>query len=363
MKKKFLLILLAALLILSGCKSLFTREGNLLSDAKRAEKRGNYYAAVINTVESLRIDNEYKDAITFLVDVYPRANSFYALKADEKRSSGGSFVNDEIVKYYQNLKDINEAVRTLPPLTHPKTKTLISFTYTDYAPDLAAARKLAAEDHYQEGLRYFALKGRENAKSAVIEFEKAVSYVPGYKDAEAKAQLALEAGTQVLAFFPFVNNAWNIPSAQFSDIVLNTIISELLNDQDVMKFTKIIDRGMQEQIMQEQLGSLNPMMDDQSRVEIGQLLNSNILVSGTIDSARLEGPATSMNQYRRTVEIEVEETENEQSGYYKNESTDSLDYDNDKTAVYTTEEIEADVFYYRKSITFEGHNFIQGHRC
>jgi hypothetical protein len=63
-----------------------------------------------------------------------------------------------------------------------------------------------------------------------------------------------------------------------------------------MKFTKIIDRDMQSRLIGEQMGSLNPLMNDKSRVEIGQLLNANILVTGTIDSAFLNGPSTSVNK-------------------------------------------------------------------
>ena len=365
MKKNLLLIILTAAVLLTGCKSLFTREGNLLSDAKQQEKMENYHAAVINVVESIKIDNEYDDAIEFLIDIYPRSINFYTIKIDQARSGSESY--DQIVVYYENLKSINDSVRSLPQLINPKTKMGISFTYTDYSAELAAAREIAAEDHYIEGLRLFKMKGRENAKAAAIEFETALSYVPNYKDASVKATQALEAGTQVLAFFPFVNNAWNIPTAQFSDIMQNRIISNLMNDSDVMKFTKIIDRSMQDKIIEEQVGSLSAMMDDKSRVEIGKLLSANIFITGTIDSAKLEGPSTSMNQYLRTAEIEVEQAvESESSGFYKTDSTDTLDSSEDDSStpfyktdgsagepVYTTKEVSAHVFVYRKTIGFD----------
>lgn len=369
MKKKYLLIILLAAVTLTGCKSLFTREGNLLSDAKQASKSGNYHSAVLSVVESVKIDNEYKKAIEFLMDIYPRSINFYTLKIDETRSANGPFSNDQLVKYYEYLKNINEAARSLPLITNPKTKLQLSFTYTDHTAALEAVRELAAEDHYQEGLRLLKLKGRENAKAAVIEFEKSITYVASYKDAERRTQEALDAGTQVLAFFPFVNNAWNIPTAQFPKLVQNKTISTLIKDRDVMKFTKIIDSGMQEQIIEQQMGSLNAMMDDNSRVEIGQLLNSNIIITGTIDSAEIEGPTTTMTQYYRTAEIEVEETVQESEGYYKNDSSESLQTEDEayykdgtssnstdeaftNTTVYRTMEVEANVFYYRKTINF-----------
>ncbi len=359
MKRNIFLIILTAVVLITGCKSLFTREGNLLSSAKQADKRGDYKTAVLDAVESIRIDNEYSDAILFLKDVYPRANNYYSLKIDELKSSGGRFVNDRIAEYYSALKAINEAARTLPPLTDPKAKTQLILSYNDYSSELEKANGLAAEDHYQEGLRLLKLKGRENAKSATAEFEKALSFVPGYRDAAQKADSALEQAVQILAFFPFVNNAWNIPTSQFADNMLNKTISDLLNDSEVMKFTRIVDKQMQSRIISEQMGSMNAMMDDKSRVEIGQLLNANILVSGTVDSASLEGPQTSMTQYHRTADIKVEETE-EQSGYYKNQSSDTLnnststaDSQSADVTVIGTRKAFADVYVYTKTITFE----------
>ena len=340
MKNKLFLIILVFIILLSGCKSLFTREGNLFTDAKQAERRGDYHTAVTSVVEAIRIDNEYKKAIQFLIDVYPRANSYYSQKIEETSSAGGAFYNDDIVRYYEYLKAINDTVKSLPPIYNPKTKIQLSFAYTDYSPELSEAKQLAAEEHYNEGLRLQSLEGRDNAKNAAIEFETALSYVKGYKDAELRAQQSLEAGLQILAFFPFVNNAWNIPTSQFADIMQNTIISKLMNDKDVSKFTKIIDRDMQDRIISEQMGSLNPLMDDESRVEIGELLNSNIFISGTIDNAVLEGPSTSMTQYHR--EVEIDTAEDEDSGYY---TTDPA-FSGENT-------VEAEVFYYKKAITFE----------
>lgn len=375
MKKNLVLIILISAIILSGCKSLFTREGNLLSDAKQAEKRGDYHAAVLNAAESVRIDNEYKKAIEFLKELYPRANSHYTLKIDQTRSLGGNDVNDKVALYYKYLMEINETVRSLPPITDPATKLQLSLSYTDYQAELDKANEAAAEVHYKKGVELLKLKGRENAKSASEEFEEAVDYIPGYKDAESLIKKAREQAIQILAFFPFVNNAWNIPTAQFADIMEGAIISSLMSDQNVMKYTKIIDQGMQDRIIEEQVGSLNVMMNDESRVEIGELLNSNIFISGTIDAAFLEGPSTSMSQYHRTADIEVtpeEESESSDSeGYYK-DNTSSLEYDSENTdayykdntsseesststdiTVYGTREVSADVFHYTKNISFE----------
>ena len=357
--------------MLSGCKSLFTREGNLLSDAKQAEKRGDYYTAVISVIESVKIDNEYKKAIEFLKETYPRANTHYALEIDKAISARGPFFNDKVALYYKYLLEMNESARTLPPVIDPDTKTELILTYTDYSAELNAANEAAAADHYAEGVKFLGMKGRENAKTAAEEFEKALGYIPGYRDAEAKIDSALDQATQILAFFPFVNNAWNIPTAQFADIMESAIVSDLMSNPGVMKYTRIIDKGSQQKIMEEQAGSLNAMMDDQSRVEIGQLLNANIIVTGTIDSAFLEGPSTSMTQSRRTAEIEVEQTETgeENSGFYKDGQTSTLEsesgesggfYKDDTSSdqssdvtVYGTREVYADIFHYRKSITFE----------
>ena len=350
MKRTVLLFTIIALLaMLTGCKSLFTREGNLLIDARNAESAGNYAAAVVNAAESIRIDNQYAEAIIFLRDLYPRANDYYLQKLDEKKNSDRRFINDEITAVYNSLYSLNEAVRTLPPVLDPQSKAQLSFPYTDYKAALNQSKEMAAEDHYQEGLKLMKLKGRENAKSAAGEFEAALSFVPGYKDAEKRKTEAVEEGIQVIAFFTFKNNAWNIPTENFSDLVQNRTISALLADPQVMKFTRIIDRDMQASLLQEQIGSMNAMMDDESRVEIGELLNANIFITGTIDAAALEGPSTSMVQEHRSVTKESSDSTIQ-------ESDDATTKDKRNSASTTkssaSQTLEADVFIYTKAITF-----------
>jgi hypothetical protein len=163
MKKKILLVVLILTLVLTGCKSLFTREGNLLGDAKKAGNRGNYQTAVLNAVESIRIDNEYADAITYLKEIYPKAVSYYKQKIEEKKTSTDLFKNDQIADYYSCLYSINEAVKTLPAINDPKTKSPLNLEYTNYKSELDQHIQIAAEDHYQEGLRFMKMKGCETA--------------------------------------------------------------------------------------------------------------------------------------------------------------------------------------------------------
>ena len=350
MKKNIALLIVLAALIFSGCKS-FTREGGLLSDANRARSRGDYHMAVMNVVESVRIDNEYEDALSFLAKTYAEANSFYLQKINEKKSSSSKFANDDIVEYYEYLKAINDAVSGLPMLYDPKTGAPLNFEYTDYQPSVEEHRELAAEDHYNEGLKLMTMKGRENAKQASREFETALSFVPGFKDAERRAQKSLENATQVVAFFPFKNNAWSIPTEKFSDLIQNQAISNLLSDSEVMKYTKIIDRQMQESLMAEQVESLTALMDDKSRVEIGNLLNANIFLTGSIESTETTGPSTTMNQYHRQRTIEhVKEIPGET---YKVES-DGVVYTEQapSTTEITYQEVWADVYHYTKFIKF-----------
>ncbi|MDC7225732.1 MAG: hypothetical protein PQJ61_03085 [Spirochaetales bacterium] len=354
MKKKLLFIIITVAVLLTGCKSLFTPEGNLLSAAKRAEKQNDYHTAVLSAVEAVRIDNQYKKAIEFLKETYPKANAHYALLIDQTQAAGGSETNDRIAKYYKYLFDINESAKSLPPITDPKTKLALTLTYTDYQAEMNKANEMAAEEHYQKGINLYRMKGRENAKAATEEFEIALGFVSGYKDAEIMAQKAKDNATQIVAFFEFENRAWNIPYAQFGNIMQGAAISNLMSNPDVMKYTKIIDEGMQDRIIQEQIGSLDAMMSDNSRIEIGQLLNSNIIVTGTIDSAYLEGPVTNMSQYTRTANIEAENittvTDSDKTDPYYNSSSSNQ---SSSVTSFGTVEVEADIFHYTKSITFE----------
>ena len=54
------------------------------------------------------------------------------------------------------------------------------------------ARQNAAESHYQKGLSLI----EENPREAVLEFRRAETFVPGYKDCPALYKQAKEAATQ-----------------------------------------------------------------------------------------------------------------------------------------------------------------------
>ncbi len=347
MKRNRILVLILIIISLTGCKSL-SSEGRLLTDATRARKSGDYYNAAINAIESVRIDNEYKKALLFLDEIYPEAVSYYEQKAEQTKTSSEIFKNDKIATYYGYLVEINEAARTLPPLYHPKTKMQLSFSYTDYSAERGEYSELAAEDHYQEGLRLAKLKTREDSKQAAKEFEMALGFVPGYKDAKTRAAAALEEGTQVVAFFEFRNNAWDIPINQFSDLVQATAISELMKDREVMKFTKFIDRQMQSSLLNEQINSMNALMDDQSRVEIGNLLNSNIFITGTIDAASIDNPPPSRRTEHKVITFDEEDSE---SSSTSSTSGTSGSWKSGSTAP-PPDVAEAEITYFKRTITF-----------
>ncbi len=335
MNKKLLSAIIIAALMLASCKTLFTKEGTLLSQAKNDENKQDYHSAVLKAAEAIVIDSKYQDAISFLIDIYPQANSYYKLKIKQSLSENSEF--DTIAEYYKYLKDINETVSTLPPVINPETKMVHVFQYTDYKNQLMEARKLAAEGHYQRGLILFSREGRENAKKAAKEFEQTLSLVPGYKNAEDKLLEASESALQVVLFMPFTNNTWNIPNKQFQEILLNTAITGLIENKEVMKFTKISDRSR-----------LKQLYGEKKNTEIAELLKSNIIIEGSIDSAILNGPETSVHRYHRIKKREAGDGNEETQTPYENDLFESF-FLRDKNSFY------AKVFLYIKSITFEIH--------
>lgn len=360
--KKVIICLIISLLLITGCKSL-TKEGSLLSEARKLEKNGNYYSAAINTMESVKIDNEYKDAIDFLKYIYPKANSDLLKKIEFSKNSEKEFKNDDVALYYKNLKTLNETSKTLPNIYDPEIKMMISLSYTDYSAELSEANEKAAEDHYQKGLYFLEKEGRENSKNAVKQFETTLAYVPGYKNSNALKEEAIEAGTQILAFLPIENRSWDLSNRQFSEMIESEIISNLMSKPEVMKYTKIVDRSLQDTLIEQQLGSLSSVMDDSSSLEIGRLLNANIVITSVINAAKIEGPYTQMKEKQRMEKIRVEEpvqggtlenaTQNLDNPYNNSDFFSNSASSNAQQYNYITKVVRAEVRIYEKKISID----------
>lgn len=304
MKKALILsVIITILFTVSGCKSLFTEEGRLFRHAKSFEKSRQYDDAVERVVQALVIDPEYKKAIKFLKETYPDAVAYYEREAQEGEKSTGLAAVDRRAKAFISLNRITDAMSTLPPLTDPDTDRLLGFSIKSYTDEMNAAILAAAEAHYQEGLRLSALGDRENAKKASKEFLRTLEYVPGYKDALQREAAATEEAMQRLVFLPFDRVDAGYYSVDTSSIIRDTAESIIISDGEVMKYTTIVDRSQLSRIIEEQQLGLSALFDESTTLEIGNLLNANLIVTGEVTQVSRNNPTLNRQLVSRQKEV------------------------------------------------------------
>lgn len=180
--KRFITVLLAFILILSGCGS-----------SKKNLERGNYDAAIDKAVRQLRRDPGDEKQAAILEKSYRVANEqdnerIRFLKMENKPSNW-----DEIYLISKRMSDRQALVRTVTPLTI-SGKT-IDFPYIDYMPEMVAAKRKSADYYFAHGTELMKNGLKESYRQAFDEFVRAKEYVGDYEGIDNKIAEAKYLGT------------------------------------------------------------------------------------------------------------------------------------------------------------------------
>jgi hypothetical protein len=316
-----------------GCKSIFTPEGRLYSSARKSIQQNHFDTATANLVESLIIDSEYKKAQNLLKESYYKGIDYYEEKI--KRNADIQNINhlDTRAESYMSLDKMMQAIKKLPPLIDEETGLPLSFALIDYQNELAEALNMAAEAHYREGIRLGQLSGRENAKNASREFLKSLAYIPGYKDAVQREAEARDRAMQRLVILPFVIGNNRYFGVDVPEIITGSVESILMNDSEAMEYTQIVEQEQIDTLIRAQQIGLQSLYSSSTSVEVGNLLNGNLILTGRITQLDWSDPRTLFQTITRTAEIQA--------------TADDL-IDNPGLQVGDLLSVTADVTYYRQ---------------
>ncbi|MEL6132119.1 MAG: hypothetical protein AAFR59_02005, partial [Bacteroidota bacterium] len=126
-------------------------------------------------------------------------------------------------------------------------KEVISVQIPDQSQEIVAmnARRdemyeSTAEMHYQEGLAHMTSTDLDMNKAAAREFKRAMEFFPGYKDCQAKYEIARKAGTKRIIILPFGNRTNLDYLGGIGEMAGDRMISLLANDPETMEFLEII---------------------------------------------------------------------------------------------------------------------------
>lgn len=227
-KKILPLAALIVIMLLEACSS-----------GKSSYESGNYYEAVLTSVNRLRKNDDHKKSVETLRNAYPMALGYYEDKAKLALSSNDEFKWSAVVGYYNTINVMYEEIRRSPGALK------VIPNPANYYTKLAEAKQNAAEENYTAGIRAMTEATREKAKLAYSFFVKTDEFVPGYKDVQKMKETALWNATLKVVMEPIPVQASDISvSAQFFD----DKVSEYLHASPINQFVKFYTRKEAETI-------------------------------------------------------------------------------------------------------------------
>src|SRR5688572_21082054 len=213
---------LATIIALSACSS-----------GKSAFEHGNYYEAVITSVNRLRKNDDHKKSVETLRQAYPMAVTFYEDRAKTSIASNAEFKWSAVVESYATINVMYEEIRRSPGALKVIPNPV------NYYAKLDEAKRNAAEENYAAGINAMTVGTRDKAKIAYGLFKKTNEYVPGYKDVVKMTETALWNATVKVVMEPIPVQSKNIGvSAEF----FNDKVSEYLHTASLNEFVKFYTR-------------------------------------------------------------------------------------------------------------------------
>ncbi len=160
-----ILLLLVSLLIIDACSS-----------GKAALKKGDYYEAVLESINRLRGSPQNKKAIAVLQQGYPLSIEYIETNIQNGISADDPRKWRNAVQGYEQINHLNDQIKTSLGALQIITKPATRFK------ELADVKVKAAEESYQEGITSLMKNTREDSKQAYFDFKESASYEPGYKE-------------------------------------------------------------------------------------------------------------------------------------------------------------------------------------
>jgi len=218
------------------------------SSGKQAYEKGNYYEAVMKSVNRLRQNPDHSKSIEALQNAYPLAIEYYENEAKNEIASNSPYKWKNAIQSYNSINALYEAIRQCPgckqAVPNPK----------NYYAEIGPLKEKAAEESYNAGIGALMKGNRNDAKQAYFNFADAQHFVPGYKDVvEYLDKAKFEATLKVIIEQIPVPTRYNLSGGFFQDKV-EEFLHNNYTDQTFIKFytpeeAKLVNLPYADQIM------------------------------------------------------------------------------------------------------------------
>ncbi|NBA88868.1 hypothetical protein GVN16_24040 [Emticicia sp. CRIBPO] len=178
MKPFKLTLILAVLVAGQACRKSGTK----------ALEKGDYYNAVVQSVEKLRKDTDNDKAAAVLPTAYKYASEDLLNNISRAKSANQQFRYERVVESYQRLNALHDMIEQCVPCRRLVTPQSY-FAEAQQSKDIAAGERYdAAEELLRKGTI-------PAAREAYNNYEFLQSYAPNYKDVNIRIEEALNAGS------------------------------------------------------------------------------------------------------------------------------------------------------------------------
>lgn len=285
----------------------FSEYAKLERSARNAYARADYDSAVLLLARSLQLSQDYDKSQILMSDAFLMANRIHLNQISELEKSTDDFRYDRISHEYGRLIHLHNAIKDLPPVRHPKSGIPLELVYVDYSHNYESALELAAESHYAAGLTLSQDPDVQKQKNAAKQFKKALSFVSGYKDADSRYQATREAGIKRIAVFPFEDlSGKNKRYGAVEQLVADQMVTSIMKDPSATEFLELISRDQLDRVIAEQKLALSGLLDEETVVEVGELLGVHEILSGKITQIIYSPVRTVDREYTETKRVVID---------------------------------------------------------
>jgi len=156
------------------------------NSSKKLYEQGNYYEAVMRSVEKLRKSPNNKSSREALANAYPMAVQTFTDDIENQKHGRGEFRFTHEAYTYEKLNAMYESIQRSPAAQQ------VIRNPGKYYSELDEVKPLAAEEQYTAGTYQLSVGTRESAKQAYRYFIEADRFVPGYRDVSLKIDEAYQ---------------------------------------------------------------------------------------------------------------------------------------------------------------------------
>jgi len=195
------------------------------STGKKSLEKGDYYNAVIKSIDRLRSNPDNKKARQTLKAAYPYAVETLTTEINNLMLSNEPFKYAGVVDRYEKINTMAEEVRRSPAARSLKLDV------EEYTTQLSAAREKAALEAYKAADKLMEKGDRLAAREAFYLYENANNYVANYRDVLDKMDEAEAMATLVVIVEPIhVPGLYKINSDFFHNQIITKLSDRLRNN-------------------------------------------------------------------------------------------------------------------------------------